>query len=321
MGMIILVSPFQLYRVVRKSPIISFIDFIFNYLFFYLVVYPCKTPNSEIGVCISLFSCPILLKSLGTLQDSAIHFAKKSVCCDYSPGDLKVCCGTRGNYLGLEDVTSTATNLPPALTTLSSPPITTTPITTTTPATTTGMLFTSALNKATQISVITQETSTQKQLDNLKTNSTAQQNRDYVKKSLLPSKKYCGLQHTDDRFYTENITALDEFPWLVHIIFLDDEDEDSFQYLDRCNGVLISNRYVLTTATCANQAPAVRLGQHNVNKTISCIEDAELPECSEPKYDVMVEEEIHRAKDNVVNHDFALLRLAKKVQYSGTVWK
>lgn len=99
---------------------------------------------------------------------------------------------------------------------------------------------------------ITNSTSITK--DSSKVHAMKTQHREYVKKKLLPSLKYCGLQHTDDRFYNETETALDEFPWLAHIVFIEDEDEDTEQYLDRCNGILINNKYVLTTEYCGTYA-------------------------------------------------------------------
>lgn len=77
--------------------------------------------------------------------------------------------------------------------------------------------------------------------------------REYALKKLLPSRKYCGLQHTDDRFYNDTETALDEFPWLVHVLFGDEGDDtpDPLEFADRCSGVLINTRYVLTNGFCA----------------------------------------------------------------------
>lgn len=80
------------------------------------------------------------------------------------------------------------------------------------------------------------------------TSDSKEAHREHVKKKLLPSRKFCGLQHTDDRFYNETETAIDEFPWLVHI--KSSESEFEAEYGDRCNGVIISNRYVLTDAYC-----------------------------------------------------------------------
>ena len=138
--------------------------------------------------------------------------------------------------------------------------------------------------------------------------------KEAVKQKVLPDIKYCGLQHTDDRVYNSSITALDEFPWLVHIRFSHSEYEG--QYADRCSGVLISNRYVLTDAYCGLESIKVKLGEYNTNQTVSCDLSSKIEDCSEPVEDIPVEEIIRDGKSSNGPYDFALLRLSKKINYS-----
>ncbi|KAK5639848.1 hypothetical protein RI129_010659 [Pyrocoelia pectoralis] len=232
--------------------------------------HPCVTPNNEPAYCVSLFTCPVLLTTLGSLQPFALDFVKKSLC-DPVPEDVSVCCGSLGNFAETYRNTTTRTkeiqNTTPSIPSTPPPPP---PVST--------------------------------------------------KKNFLASRKFCGYQHTDDRFVSDNnSTALDEFPWLVHIVFLDDADEEPEQYLDRCNGVLISNRYVLTTEYCGTFAKSVKLGQYYTNATVTCTENADLKDCTEPVLEVSVEEEIHRVNKTDGWHDFALLRLATKINFSDFV--
>lgn len=65
-------------------------------------------------------------------------------------------------------------------------------------------------------------------------------------RNLLPNKRYCGMQHTDDYMYEGNETAVDEFPWLVEVECVYPEQDCTTKF----PGVLISNRYILTTEKC-----------------------------------------------------------------------
>ncbi|KAF5287287.1 hypothetical protein FQR65_LT02160 [Abscondita terminalis] len=132
---------------------------------------------------------------------------------------------------------------------------------------------------------------------------------------MLSDRSYCGFQHNDDRFDSNNSTALDEYPWLVHILFADVEDEYN-HFRDRCNGVLINNRYVLTTKYCAIFPESVKLGQYDTNRTISCVNNTDLEECNEPILKIPVENEIFRVDTLKGLDDFALLRLAEKVTFT-----
>ncbi|KAF5287288.1 hypothetical protein FQR65_LT02161 [Abscondita terminalis] len=146
----------------------------------------------------------------------------------------------------------------------------------------------------------------------IKASVTLETKRNFHGNEMLPDRRYCGYQHKDDRLDSDNSTTLDEFPWVVHIEF-SDEDKDPDHYLRRCTGVLISNRYVLTTEYCGVNPQSVNLGQHNSNKKVSCTSDSDLQECSEPVLEVPIEDEMHRFEGW---HEFVLLRLARKLVFT-----
>lgn len=141
--------------------------------------------------------------------------------------------------------------------------------------------------------------------------------KEAIKQKLLPDERYCGYQHTDDRVYNNPTTALDEFPWLVHVRFSNMEYD--LQFADRCNGVLISNRYVLTDADCGAESIKVKIGEYNTNQTVSCDSSSKIKDCNEPVYDVAVEEIIRDGNRLNGPNDFTLLRLRTPVEYSDFV--
>ncbi|XP_031357734.1 phenoloxidase-activating factor 1-like isoform X2 [Photinus pyralis] len=257
-------------------------------LFSGTIGYQCVTPNEERAFCVSLFTCPVLLLSLGSLQPAALDFVKKSLC-KSEPKDVLVCCGSFGNF------TETTTSKP-----------TTTP---SVPRNPTPQIF----HNSTTPTIPTKTTPKSFHNTTTPTTPTKTTPKSFHNNTLLASRKFCGYQHNDDRFSTDNSTALDEFPWLAHIVFLDEADEDPDQYLDRCNGVLINNRYVLTTEYCGTYAKSIKLGQYYTNATVAC---AGQSDCTEPVLEIPVVEEIHRSMVSDGWHDFALLRLASKVSFS-----
>ncbi|KAF2903985.1 hypothetical protein ILUMI_02185 [Ignelater luminosus] len=252
------------------------------------IVFPCLTPTSEKGYCMSIFECTVLQKVLGNSNPSDIEHVKNSICSDWSLRDLWVCCPTTL-------IVSNNTN---------------------------PVLETNNTNVVLENNVITVIENKTNSIANDSAISDKKAQREYALKKLIPTRKYCGLQHTDDRFYNDTETALDEFPWLVHVLFGDEGEElnDPLEFADRCSGVLINTRYVLTNGFCARNPLKVRLGQYNTNKTISCVQNPEFPECTEPIVEIRVEEEIHRVEiETDYSYDFALFRLAERVTYTDFV--
>lgn len=155
---------------------------------------------------------------------------------------------------------------------------------------------------------------------NVLAESTTQQNtittrkesqQDFIIRTLVPSRRYCGLQHTDDRFYTDTETALDEFPWMVHLLF----EHSQPTFAASCSGFLITRRYVLTHATCALDVTKVRLGEYNTNENVSCVPNPDFPECTEPSIELNIEEVIRGSAFADIFH-LGLLRLEKDVVYT-----
>lgn len=228
-----------------------------------------------------------MLEALGTLKSSAFTFLEQSKCSNHIPNTIIVCCGTLGNYLyNKNNIPVSTENVPSSvISQVTTAPKSTSsiPISTSTASSSVtinvnseepifnntvyqSLETTTNKNETTEQNVPTEQNFNQSLVANVnqtnslnqtiasQVNSSVAEHRDYVKRRLLPSRMYCGLQHTDDRYYTDKNTALDEFPWVVHVVFLMDEEEEPDQYLDRCNGVLISPRYVLTSEYCATFA-------------------------------------------------------------------
>ncbi|KAF5308089.1 hypothetical protein FQR65_LT00631 [Abscondita terminalis] len=240
------------------------------------VVYPCKTPDDEASFCVSLFSCPSLMKALGSLEPNAIDYVRQSMCLGCEAGDFMVCC-------------SNMPNDEPHVQSLPKKPNTT--------------------SKTTTTSRSKQQPTTQN-IDN----ELLSRYNDAVKQKLLPDNAYCGFQQKDDRFGDKPETAIDEFPWMVHIRFSHMEYEG--QFADRCNGVLINNRYVLTNAYCGSEGIKVKLGEYNTNKSVSCESTQNLEDCTDPVLDLPIEEIIRDGKPSNGPYDFALLRLNETISYS-----
>ncbi|KAF5306620.1 hypothetical protein FQA39_LY08809 [Lamprigera yunnana] len=145
-------------------------------------------------------------------------------------------------------------------------------------------------------------------------------------REVLSDRRFCGYQHTDDYLYTENVTAIDEFPWLAVLKYqrdsdLDDDLEDDF-YEFGCSASLIHLRYVLTAAQClrfhTSKVVAVRLGEYNIKREKDCVKFSTVDECSNPVQDVGIERRIKHPKYNrrFGLHDIALLRLNRSIVYT-----
>ena len=85
--------------------------------------------------------------------------------------------------------------------------------------------------------------------------------------------KYCGFQHRDDYFSTDDTIALDEFPWLAIILNATLPDQRD----QVCGGSLITHRYVITSGQCthtfnSSDTVLVRLGDYDLKNTSDCVE-------------------------------------------------
>ncbi|KAK5644276.1 hypothetical protein RI129_008121 [Pyrocoelia pectoralis] len=119
----------------------------------------------------------------------------------------------------------------------------------------------------------------------------------------------CGYQNVENG--TSGTVSIYEFPWLVHVKL--SKQEYDYEFADRCNGALINDRYVLTNAYCGAEAIKVIIGQYRTNESVSCNLDSQ---CTDPRLEINVEENI---RDGIIQngpYDFSLLRLQKKVPFS-----
>ncbi|XP_058061739.1 CLIP domain-containing serine protease B9-like [Anopheles bellator] len=116
----------------------------------------------------------------------------------------------------------------------------------------------------------------------------------------------CGVQ-------TElNSSTVGRHPWNVLLHY------KAYENRFFCGGSLISDQYVLTAASCADDTLSwanltVRLGEWDLDSTVDCSVAQDLV-CADPAFDVMVTKVIlHEAYRDRRRIDLALLRLAQKV--------
>ncbi|KAF2905366.1 hypothetical protein ILUMI_00815 [Ignelater luminosus] len=129
-------------------------------------------------------------------------------------------------------------------------------------------------------------------------------------RKLLPNKRYCGMQHTDDYVYEGNETAVDEFPWLVEVECIYSEEDSTTKF----PGVVLSNRYILTTEKCdKNGKTVVTLGKYKRHESVSCVLTRfnEERDCSEPEQKLTATESLTYPTET-----FVLLRLEKKISFT-----
>ncbi|ETN65705.1 hypothetical protein AND_002518 [Anopheles darlingi] len=128
-----------------------------------------------------------------------------------------------------------------------------------------------------------------------------------AKNGLIPQK----MRDQQDR------AEYGEIPWMVAVfqMLTNDDGTPSFRYC--CNGALISDRAVLTTAHCVSicggkvESILVRLGEWDLNSTIEAIPPTEAQVLK-----------AHKHKDFAINsliNNIAVLELASIVQYGPTI--
>ncbi|KAF5298266.1 hypothetical protein FQR65_LT09777 [Abscondita terminalis] len=135
-------------------------------------------------------------------------------------------------------------------------------------------------------------------------------------RSTISNRKYCGFQHSDDYNRTNRDISIDEFPWMVQLLYNNGTNAE-------CSGSLINDRYVLAAAHCLinrfSKLTAVRLGDHNVKTAQDCnINQQEELECTDSVEDISIDEvNIHTLYNkNLDQHDIGLIRLARSVTFS-----
>ncbi|XP_068624276.1 phenoloxidase-activating enzyme-like [Battus philenor] len=140
-----------------------------------------------------------------------------------------------------------------------------------------------------------------------------------------PRTECCGLSSSGgNRIVGGNVTAIDEYPWLVIIEY---KKEDKIKLL--CGGVLISGRYVLTAGHCVTgpvlavgEPINVRLGEYDTsNNGPDCVEvEGGGEDCTTGALIVPIEKIIPHPGYNpshaLRRNDIALLRLGQMAPYS-----
>ncbi|KAL9692896.1 hypothetical protein quinque_012181 [Culex quinquefasciatus] len=136
----------------------------------------------------------------------------------------------------------------------------------------------------------------------------------YYLLSHFPSS--CG-KYTINKIAGGHAASVFEFPWMAIVLYRED-GSDKLSPL--CMGSLINQRYVMTTAQCANGDPfkpyRVRLGEHTIDQEEDCNANDE-EDCAPPILDVDVECSLgHQGYDHGTKlNNIGLIRIARVVQF------
>ncbi|CAK1540649.1 unnamed protein product [Leptosia nina] len=142
-----------------------------------------------------------------------------------------------------------------------------------------------------------------------------------VRRDSLPEPRgTCGIDRSD-RIFGGTITDLDEFVWMA-LLGYQRISGKGITY--QCGGVLFNHRYVLTAAHCVTgeitrvvgDLDRVRLGEYDTQSDVDCLGD----DCADPVQEIKVHSAYPHPgySDGNTNRqdDIALVRLAKRVQYT-----
>ncbi|KAF5296978.1 hypothetical protein FQR65_LT10130 [Abscondita terminalis] len=138
----------------------------------------------------------------------------------------------------------------------------------------------------------------------------------------LSNSGYCGLQHRDDYLSFDETLSVDEFPWLVAVI----NGTVPSKRIAVCAGTLITDRYVVTSADCANfgndDIMLIRLGDYNLKNEVDCLKVPGFNDydCNDVQEYEVEERKIHPFYNEMQKiNDIALLRMKQKVEFTDYV--
>ncbi|CAG9792469.1 unnamed protein product [Diatraea saccharalis] len=130
-----------------------------------------------------------------------------------------------------------------------------------------------------------------------------------------PETECCGIQASgQNRIVGGTSTGIDQYPWLALL-----EYKIGNQISLKCEGALISNKYVLTAAHCmrSNKPVSVRLGEYDITHDgRDCLTSS--TDCTDPAVSIPIKEIlIHPEYDHPLKrNDIALIRLDGVANYT-----
>ncbi|XP_018796326.1 PREDICTED: serine protease easter [Bactrocera latifrons] len=140
------------------------------------------------------------------------------------------------------------------------------------------------------------------------------------KGNVLPVPPECGPTSLNDKIYNGKDTALDQYPWMVLLEYI----QKNGKPILNCGGSLINQRYVLTAGHCVVGAieteigplSTIHLGEYDISKEIDCIQDDCNNKVVKVGYEQVIPHPQYEPNNNDRHHDIALIRMSADVTYS-----
>ncbi|KAJ3654563.1 hypothetical protein Zmor_013741 [Zophobas morio] len=136
----------------------------------------------------------------------------------------------------------------------------------------------------------------------------------------------CGRQNSDNKIIGGTETALDEYPWLALLKYV---NRNKVQYA--CGGSLISERFVITAAHCVDpdiirqkdlgRLQSVILGEFDTRNETDCIYQKYGEDCADPPQEFNAYDYVMHPDYNsrLMINDIAIIRLDRKAIFSDYV--
>ncbi|XP_045776221.1 CLIP domain-containing serine protease 14D-like isoform X2 [Maniola jurtina] len=131
----------------------------------------------------------------------------------------------------------------------------------------------------------------------------------------FPDREICGESTGSDRIIGGTIAAIDEFPWMALVKYLDHDNK--FQL--SCSATLITDRHLLSAAHCFSghtlTPVSIRLGEWNTQSPNECFDSV----CADPPVEIEIEKVFlypKYKKEALTFGDIAVIKLKQPVNFT-----
>ncbi|XP_034834258.1 CLIP domain-containing serine protease B4-like [Maniola hyperantus] len=131
----------------------------------------------------------------------------------------------------------------------------------------------------------------------------------------FPDRTICGQSAGSDKIIGGTIAAIDEFPWMALVKYIDNENKSE----SACLATLITDRHLVSAAHCfvshSRTPVSVRLGEWNTQSPNECFDGA----CADPPVEVDIEKVSVYPKYNrgeLTFGDIAVIKLKQPVTFT-----